>query len=227
MADLAELWPPIRITVMLASVATVVLLIVGTPLAWWLARSRAGWKEAVAAIVALPLVLPPTVLGFYLLIALGPNGPGGFVAGLFGGRTLAFSFEGLVIGSVVYSLPFVVQPLRNAFEAVGERALEAAATLRASPWDAFWSVAVPLARPGFIAGAVLGFAHTVGEFGVVLMIGGNIPGETKVISVAIYDYVETLEWGKAHALTAGMLVFSFAVILAVMLANRRMARVAP
>jgi molybdate transport system permease protein len=227
MADLAELWPPIRITLMLASVTTVVLLIVGTPLAWWLARSRAGWKEAVAAVVALPLVLPPTVLGFYLLIALGPNGPGGFVAGLFGGRTLAFSFEGLVIGSVVYSLPFVVQPLRNAFEAIGERALEAAATLRASPWDAFWSVAVPLARPGFITGAVLGFAHTVGEFGVVLMIGGAIPGETKVISVAIYDYVETLEWGKAHALTAGMLIFSFAVILAVMLANRRMARVTP
>lgn len=227
MDALAELWPVIRITLTLASVTTIVLLIAGTPLAWWLARSNAGWKEAVAAVVALPLVLPPTVLGFYLLIALGPNGPGGFIAGLFGGRSLAFTFEGLVIGSVIYSLPFVVQPLRNAFEAVGERALEAAATLRASPWDAFWSVAVPLARPGFIAGAVLGFAHTVGEFGVVLMIGGNIPGETKVISVAIYDYVETLQWGMAYALTAGMLVFSFAVILAVMIANRRVARVGP
>lgn len=227
MDALAELWPVIRITLTLASVTTIVLLIAGTPLAWWLARSNAGWKEAVAAVVALPLVLPPTVLGFYLLIALGPNGPGGFIAGLFGGRSLAFTFEGLVIGSVIYSLPFVVQPLRNAFEAVGERALEAAATLRASPWDAFWSVAVPLARPGFIAGAVLGFAHTVGEFGVVLMIGGNIPGETKVISVAIYDYVETLQWGMAYALTAGMLVFSFAVILAVMIVNRRVARVSP
>ncbi len=227
MADFAELWPPIRLTLLLASVTTVFLMIVGTPLAWWLARSRAGWKEAVAAIVALPLVLPPTVLGFYLLIALGPNGPGGAVAGFFGGRSLAFTFEGLVIGSVIYSLPFVVQPLRNAFESFGERPLEAAATLRASPWDAFWSVAVPLARPGFITGAVLGFAHTVGEFGVVLMIGGNIPGETEVISVAIYDYVETLQWGHAHALTIGMLIFSFAVIFTTMLVNKRIARVTP
>ncbi|PQA86070.1 molybdate ABC transporter permease subunit [Hyphococcus luteus] len=227
MSEFAELWPPVRLTLLLASVTTVFLMIVGTPLAWWLARSRNGWKEAVAAVVALPLVLPPTVLGFYLLIALGPNGPGGAVAGLFGGRSLAFTFEGLVIGSVIYSLPFVVQPLRNAFESFGERPLEAAATLRASPWDAFWSVAVPLARPGFITGAVLGFAHTVGEFGVVLMIGGNIPGETKVISVAIYDYVETLQWGHAHALTIGMLIFSFAVIFTTMLVNRRFARVTP
>lgn len=227
MAEFAELWPPVRLTLLLASVTTLFLMVVGTPLAWWLARSRSGWKEAVAAIVALPLVLPPTVLGFYLLIALGPNGPGGFIAGLFGGRSLAFTFEGLVIGSVIYSLPFVVQPLRNAFESFGERPLEAAATLRASPWDAFWSVAVPLARPGFITGAILGFAHTVGEFGVVLMIGGNIPGETKVISVAIYDYVETLQWGHAHALTIGMLIFSFAVIFTTMLVNRRMARVTP
>lgn len=222
--EAAELWPPIRVTLLLASVTTIVLLIVSTPLAWWLARSRSGWKEAVAAVVALPLILPPTVLGFYLLIMLGPNGPGGFIAGLSGGRTLAFTFEGLVIGSVIYSLPFVVQPLRNAFEAVGDRAMEAAATLRASPWDAFWSIAVPLARPGFIAGGILGFAHTIGEFGVVLMIGGNIPGETKVISVAIYDYVETLEWEKAHWLTAGMLIFAFIVILTVMLVNRQMTR---
>ena len=185
-----------------------ILLLVGTPIAWWLARSAARWKEAVAAVVALPLVLPPTVLGFYLLIALGPNGPGGWIASLGGGRSLAFTFEGLVIGSVVYSMPFVVQPIRNAFEAFGERPLEVAATLRASPRDAFWTVAVPLARPGFLTGAVLGFAHTVGEFGVVLMIGGNIPGETKVLSVAIYDYVETLRWTEAHILSAGMLVFS-------------------
>jgi len=219
-----ELWPPILLTLELAAVTTVLLLIVGTPIAWWLARSTARWKEAVAAVVALPLVLPPTVIGFYLLIALGPDGPGGWIAGLFGGRTLAFSFTGLVIGSVVYSLPFVVQPIRNAFQAMGERPLEVAATLRASPWDAFWSVAVPLARPGFLTGAVLGFAHTVGEFGVVLMIGGNIPGQTKVLSIAIYDYVETLRWGQAHVLAGGMLAFAFAVILATMLIDRRFAR---
>jgi molybdate transport system permease protein len=179
----------------------------------------------VATVVALPLVLPPTVLGFYLLLLLGPSGPGGVVAGLFGLRTLAFTFEGLVIGSVLYSMPFVVQPIRNAFEAFGDRPLEAAATLRASDWDAFWSVAVPLARPGFLTGAVLGFAHTVGEFGVVLMIGGNIPGETKVLSVAIYDYVETLQWTQAHILAGSMVVFSFAVILSVMLIEKRLGRV--
>lgn len=221
MPDLGELASPVRLTILLASVTTVVLLIVGTPVAWWLARSRSRWKEIVAAIVALPLVLPPTVLGFYLLIALGPDGPGGWIARLLGERSLAFTFEGLVIGSVVYSMPFVVQPLRDAFEAFGERPLEVAATLRASPWDAFWTVAVPLARPGFISAAVLGFAHTVGEFGVVLMIGGSIPGETKVISVAIYDYVETLQWQHAHVLTAGMLIFSFVVVLSTMVLNRR------
>ncbi len=182
------------------------------------------WKEAVAAVVALPLVLPPTVLGFYLLIALGPNGPGGWLAASVGGRSLAFTFEGLVIGSVIYSMPFVVQPVRNAFESFGDRPLEVAATLRASPWDAFWSVAIPLARPGLLTGAVLGFAHTVGEFGVVLMIGGNIPGETKVLSVAIYDYVETMQWTEAHILAGGMLVFSFAVILAMMLLEKRIGR---
>lgn len=224
MLEFQELWSPIRLTIELAVISTAALLVVGTPIAWWLARSKARWKEAVAAVVALPLVLPPTVMGFYLLIALGPSGPGGWLAGLFGGRSLAFTFESLVIGSVFYSMPFVVQPIRNAFEAFGERPLEVAATLRASPWDAFWSVAVPLARPGFLTGAVLGFAHTVGEFGVVLMIGGNIPGETKVLSVAIYDYVETLQWTQAHILAGGMLVFSFAVILTMMLIERRVGR---
>lgn len=224
MPDVYDLWPPVRVTLSLATVTTILLLIVGTPVAWWLARSRAAWKEAVAAVVALPLVLPPTVLGFYLLIALGPDGPGGWIAGLFGGRSLAFTFEGLVIGSVIYSLPFVVQPLRNAFDAVGTRPLEVAATLGASPWAAFWSVAVPLARPGFITAAVLGFAHTVGEFGVVLMIGGNIPGETKVISTAIYDYVETLQWSYAHILTICMLVFSFLVVFLTMTLNGRIGR---
>jgi molybdate transport system permease protein len=209
---------------MLASVTTILLLVVGTPVAWWLARSSARWKEAVAAVVSLPLVLPPTVLGFYLLLALGPNGPGGWIAQMFGGRSLAFTFEGLVIGSVLYSMPFVVQPIRNAFEAIGERPLEVAATLRARPFDVFWTVAMPLARPGLITGAVLGFAHTVGEFGVVLMIGGSIPGETRVLSIAIYDYVETLRWAEAHVLAGGMLVFSFAVILSMMLVEKRMRR---
>jgi molybdate transport system permease protein len=225
MASFGELWPPIRLTLELAAITTILLLIVGTPIAWWLARSKAVWKEAVAAVVALPLVLPPTVLGFYLLIFLGPDGPGGALASLWGARTLAFTFEGLVIGSVIYSMPFVVQPIRNAFEAFGERPLEAAATLRASPWDAFFSVALPLARPGIMTGAVLGFAHTVGEFGVVLMIGGNIPGKTKVLSIAIFDYVETLQWTPAHILSAGMLIFSFCVILTMMLLEKRLRRV--
>jgi molybdate transport system permease protein len=225
MVSLVELWPPIRLTLELAAITTTLLLIVGTPIAWWLARSKAVWKEAVAAVVALPLVLPPTVLGFYLLIFLGPDGPGGVLASLWGARTLAFTFEGLVIGSVIYSMPFVVQPIRNAFEAFGERPLEAAATLRASPWDAFFSVALPLARPGIMTGAVLGFAHTVGEFGVVLMIGGNIPGKTKVLSIAIFDYVETLQWTPAHILSAGMLIFSFCVILTMMLLEKRLRRV--
>ncbi len=219
-----DLWSPIRLTLALASITTFLLLVVGTPIAWWLARSKAPWKEAVAAVLSLPLVLPPTVLGFYLLLALGPNGPGGWIGGLFGLRTLAFTFEALVIGSVLYSMPFVVQPIRNAFEAFGDRPLEVAATLRAAPWDVFWSVAIPLARPGFMPGAVLGFAHTVGEFGVVLMIGGNIPNRTKVLSVAIYDYVESLQWAQAHILAAGMLVFSFVVILSMMLLEKRIAR---
>lgn len=217
-------WQPIVLTLELAALTTVILLIVGTPLAWWLARSRAWWKEAVATVVALPLVLPPTVLGFYLLMLLGPNGPGGWLAPLWGARSMAFTFEGLVIGSVLYSMPFVVQPIRNAFEAFGDRPLEAAATLRASPLDTFFTVAVPLARRGFLTGAVLGFAHTMGEFGVVLMIGGNIPGQTKVLSVAIYDYVETLQWEEAHLLAGGMLVFSFTVILTMMMLEKRIGR---
>ncbi len=223
----AELWSPIRLTLELASITTIVLLIIGTPIAWWLARSEARWKEVVAAIVAVPLVLPPTGLGFYLLIALGPDGPGGWIAGLFGGRSLAFTFEGLVIGSVFYSMPFVVQPIRNSFEVFGDRPLEVAATLRASPWKVFWTVAIPLARPGFITGAVLGFAHTVGEFGVILMIGGNIPGETKVLSITVYDYVESLKWAEAHILAGGMLAFAFAVILSMMLLDRRLGRPGP
>lgn len=219
-----DIWQPIRLTIALAAITTVILLVLGTPIAWWLARSKAWWKEAVATLVAMPLVLPPTVLGFYLLLLLGPNGPGGAIAGLWGARTLAFTFEGLVIGSVVYSMPFVVQPIRNAFAAIGDRPLEVAATLRASPARAFWTVAVPLARPGFLTGAVLGFAHTVGEFGVVLMIGGNIPGRTKVLSVAIYDYVETSQWREANILAAGMVVFAFAVILSMTLIEKRVAR---
>lgn len=224
MLDTAQLWSPLVLTLKLATLTTLLLLLVGTPIAWWLARSKARWKEAVAALVALPLVLPPTVLGFYLLLLLGPNGPGGWIAGLYGARTLAFRFEGLLFGSVLYSMPFVVQPIRNAFEAMGDRPLEVAATLRASPWDAFWSVAVPLARPGFLTAAVLGFAHTIGEFGVVLMIGGNIPGETKVLSVAIYDFVETQRWTEAHILAGGMVVFAFLVILAMFLLEKRAGR---
>jgi molybdate transport system permease protein len=218
------LWSPIRLTLELAAISTLILLIVGTPIAWWLAWTRSRWREVVATIVALPLVLPPTVLGFYLLVALGPAGLGGWFGGLVGLRTFAFTFEGLVFGSVIYSMPFVVQPIRNSFEAVGPRPLEVAATLGASPWDRFFTIAVPLAAPGFLTAAVLGFAHTVGEFGVILMIGGNIPGETKVLSVAIYDFVETLRWREAHILSAGMLVFSFLVILSVSLIARRTGR---
>ncbi len=224
MVDPSEIWSPVRLTLELAGLSTVCLLVIGTPIAWWLARSRNRWKEVVSAIIALPLVLPSTVLGFYLLIALGPSGPGGWVAGLGGGRSLAFTFEGLVIGSVVYSMPFVVQPIRNAFEAIGDRPLEVAATLRASPWDTFWTVAVPLARRGFLTGAVLGFAHTVGEFGVVLMIGGNIPGETRVLSIAVFEAVETLQWAQAHVLAGGMVVFALAVILSMMLLEKRIGR---
>ncbi len=222
MLDVNQLWSPIWLTLKLAGLTTILLLVIGTPVAWWLARSRARWKDAVAALVAMPLVLPPTVMGFYLLLVLGPSGPGGALASLWGARTLEFTFEGLLLGSVLYSMPFVVQPIRNAFEAVGDRPLEVAATLRASPWDTFWSVAVPLARPGFMTAAVLGFAHTVGEFGVVLMIGGNIPGQTKVLSVAIYDFVETQRWTEAHVLAGGMVVFAFLVIFLMFLLEKQM-----
>ena len=219
-----DIWTPVRLTLELAAITTLALLMVATPLAWWLARSRARWKEGIAAVVSLPLVLPPTVLGFYLLVALGPDGPGGVIASLWGGRTLAFTFTGLVIGSTVYSLPFVVQPIRNAFAGVGDRPLEVAATLRASPRRAFFTVALPLASPGLLTGAVLGFAHTVGEFGVVLMIGGNIPGQTRVMSTAIYDFVETMRWREANLLAGGMVAFAFAVILSMILIEKRFAR---
>lgn len=208
----------IRLTLELASVTTAILLVLGTPLAWWLARTRSAWKGAIGAVVALPLVLPPTVIGFYLLVAMGPQGPVGQLTQALGLGLLPFSFAGLVVGSVVYSLPFVVQPLQQAFEAIGERPLEVAATLRAGPLDTFFSVVLPLARPGFVTAAVLGFAHTIGEFGVVLMIGGNIPDKTRVVSVQIYDHVEALEYAQAHWLSAGMLVFSF---LALFLLYRR------
>ncbi len=217
-------WEPVVLTLKLASLTTLILLILGTPIAWWLARTRHWLKQPLAAVVALPLVLPPTVLGFYLLLLLGPSGPIGQFTDSLGLGTLPFTFTGLVVASVIYSLPFVVQPLHNAFEALGERMLEVAATLRASPLDCFFSVAVPLARPGFLTAAVLGFAHTVGEFGVILMIGGNIPGETKVLSVAIYDHVETLEYDQAHLLSGGLLLFAFLVVLCLYQINGRLNR---
>lgn len=212
---------PVWLTLALAATTTVLLLAVGTPLAWWLANSRARAKPVVEAVTALPLVLPPTVLGFYLLILLSPTSPiGGFWVSVTG-EALTFSFTGLVVASMFYSLPFAVQPLQAAFENIGRAPLEAAAMLRAGPWDAFVSVAVPLATRGFLTATVLSFAHTVGEFGVVLMVGGNIPGETKVISIAIYEHVETLDYAAAHWLSAGMLVFSFTVLLLVFALNRR------
>lgn len=216
-ADLSAL----VITLELAGLTTVILLLLGTPLALWLANTRWRFKFLLEAVVALPLVLPPTVLGFYLLIVLGPNGPVGGVMEWLGGRSLAFTFAGLVIGSVFYSMPFVVQPLQNAFAAVGRRPIEEAATLRAGPLDRFFTVTVPMARSGFLTAAVLGFAHTVGEFGVVLMIGGSIPGETRVLSIAIYDHVEALEYGRAHWLAGGLLILSFVMLLLVYGLNRR------
>ena len=209
-ADLSAIW----LTCKLATVVTIILLLIGTPIAWWLARTRAWWKSAVAAVVALPIILPPTVIGFYLLVAMGPHGPLGQFTQSLGLGLLSFSFTGLVIASVIYSLPFVIQPLQNAFEAIPERALETAATLRASALDTFFSVVVPLAKPGLLTATVLGFAHTVGEFGVVLMIGGNIPDQTRVVSVQIYDHVEAMEYTQAHWLSAGMLVFAFVVLFA-------------
>ncbi|MFN3915265.1 MAG: molybdate ABC transporter permease subunit [Aquabacterium sp.] len=207
-------WQALWLTARLAGVVTLILLVLGTPIAWWLARTRSAWKGPVGAVVALPLVLPPSVLGFYLLLAMGPQGPLGQFTQWLGVAPLPFTFSGLVVASVFYSLPFMVQPLQSAFEAVGDRPLEVAATLRASPLDAFFTVAVPLAAPGFLTASILTFAHTVGEFGVVLMIGGNLPGISRVASVQIYDHVEALEYTQAHRLAAVMLVFSFAVLLA-------------
>ncbi len=211
----------IVLTLQLASVTTVLLLLLATPVAWWLAHTHSVWRAPVASLVALPLVLPPTVLGFYLLVALGPNGPIGQFTQWVGWGTLAFSFWGLVLGSVVYSLPFAVQPLVNAFEAMGPRPMEVAATLRASPWDAFFTVALPLAKPGFVMAAMLSFAHTVGEFGVVLMIGGNIPDKTRVVSTQIYGHVEAMNYAQAHGLAGVMLLFSFVVLLGLTWFNRR------
>ena len=216
-ADLTAL----AITLKLAAVTTLILLLLGTPLAWWLARTRWRYRFLLEAVIALPLVLPPTVLGFYLLVALGPNGPIGGAMEAMGLRPLAFTFTGLVIGSVFYSLPFVVQPIQAAFKAVGERPMEVAATLRASPLDAFFTVAIPLAKPGFLTAAVLGFAHTLGEFGVVLMIGGNIPGETQVLSIAIYEHVEALDYGRAHWLSGMLLALSFIMLMSLYALNRR------
>ena len=203
------------LTARLATTVTALLLLIGTPIAWWLARTSSRWKGPLGAVVALPLVLPPSVLGFYLLLAMGPDGPLGRLTGALGLEPLPFSFAGLVLASVIYTLPFMVQPLQAAFESIGERPLEVAATLRASPLDAFFSVAVPMAAPGFLTASVLSFAHTVGEFGVVLMIGGNLPGATRVASVQIYDHVESLAYPQAHRLAAVLLGFSFVVLLAV------------
>jgi molybdate transport system permease protein len=221
--DLGAIW----LTLKLAGATTVLLLLLATPLAWWLAHARGRWPALVAAIVALPLVLPPTVLGFYLLVVFGPQGWGGQLTQAIGLGLLPFTFGGLVVASVLYSLPFAVQPLQHAFEAVGKRPMEVASTLRARPIDAFFTVAVPLARPGFITAAILTFAHTVGEFGVVLMIGGNIPEKTRVVSTQIYGHVEALAYTQAHWLSAGMLAFSFLVLLAVAVFTRRAARLMP
>ncbi|MBB1521105.1 molybdate ABC transporter permease subunit [Aquipseudomonas guryensis] len=215
-ADFAAIW----LTLQLATLTTVLLLLIGTPIAWWLARTQSWWKGPVSAVVTLPLVLPPTVIGFYLLVTMGPHGPIGQLTQSLGLGTLPFSFAGLVVGSIIYSMPFVVQPLQNAFAAIGERPLEVAATLRASPWDTFFTVVLPMAKPGFITAAVLGFAHTIGEFGVVLMIGGNIPGKTSVVSVQIFNHVEAMEYAQAHWLAGGMLLFSFIILLALHLKGR-------
>jgi molybdate transport system permease protein len=222
----AEDWSAVRLTAQLAALTTLLLLIVGTPIGWWLARTRSRFKPLVASVVTMPLVLPPSVMGFYLLLLMGPQGPVGELTQALGLGRLPFTFAGLVVASVLYSMPFVVQPLQQAFEAIPERTLEAAATLRAGPWDRFFSVVLPLARPGFLTASVLGFAHTVGEFGVVLMIGGNIPGVTRVLSVAIYGHVEALEFGAAHRLAAGMVVFAMVVLVALYMLSRPTGRAA-
>lgn len=221
--DLNAVW----LTLQLASLTTLLLLLIATPLAWWLAHTRSWLRAPLGAVVALPLVLPPTVLGFYLLVTLGPNGPGGQFTQWLGLGTLPFTFAGLLLGSVIYSLPFAVQPLQHAFEAMGTRPMEVAATLRARPLDAFFTVALPLARPGVVTAAILSFAHTVGEFGMVLMMGGNIPGQTRVVSTQIYGHVEALEYAQAHWLAGGMVVFSFVVLLGLGLLQRKPARVGP
>ena len=222
-----DAWQAIGLTLQLATLTTLVLLLVATPLAWWLSQTRSRWRAPVGALVTLPLVLPPTVLGFYLLVLLGPQGWVGMLTQWLGVGLLSFSFTGLLIGSVIFSLPFAVQPIQYAFEAIGRRPLEVAATLRARPLDAFFTVALPLARPGLLTATVLSFAHTVGEFGVVLMIGGNIPGQTRVVSTQIFGHVEAMEYTQAHWLAAGMVVFSFGVLLALTRLKRRDDRVLP
>ena len=217
----------IGLTAQLATLTTLLLLVLATPLAWWLAQTPSRWRAPVSALVTLPLVLPPTVLGFYLLVAMGPHGPVGQLTLALGWGTLSFTFTGLLIGSVIYSLPFAVQPIQHAFESMGRRPMEVAATLRARPLDAFFSVALPQARAGLVTAAVLSFAHTVGEFGVVLMIGGNIPGQTRVVSTQIYGHVEAMEYAQAHWLAGGMLLFAFVVLLGMMLMKRRLVRVMP
>ncbi len=222
-----EAWQAIGLTIQLATLTTIILLVVATPLAWWLSQTSSRWRNPVGALVTLPLVLPPTVLGFYLLVLLGPDGWIGMLAESLGLGLLSFSFSGLLIGSIIFSLPFAVQPIQYAFEAIGKRPLEVAATLRARPLDAFFSVALPLAKPGLLTATVLSFAHTVGEFGVVLMIGGNIPGETRVVSTQIFGHVEAMEYTQAHWLAAGMLLFSFLVLVSLSLLKRRSDRVLP
>jgi molybdate transport system permease protein len=223
----SEAWQAIVLTLQLALLTTLVLLLLATPLAWWLSQTRSPWRGPVAAVATLPLVLPPSVLGFYLLVAMGPQGPLGQWTQAMGWGVLSFTFTGLLIGSVVFSLPFAVQPIQHAFEAMGPRPMEVAATLRASPWDAFFHVALPLAKPGLWTAAILSFAHTVGEFGVVLMLGGNIPGKTRVVSTQIYGHVEAMEYAQAHGLAGGMVIFSFAVLWLLALVKRRHERVMP
>jgi len=222
-----EAWAAIVLTLELAASATLILLILATPLAWWLSQTASRWRAPVSALVTLPLVLPPTVLGFYLLVVMGPQGPLGQITQALGWGVLSFTFTGLLIGSVIFSLPFAVQPIQHAFESIGARPMEVALTLRASPVDAFFTVALPLARPGLVTAAILSFAHTVGEFGVVLMIGGNIPGKTRVVSTQIYGHVEAMEYAQAHWLAGGMVVFSFAVLLALSMMRKRAGRVLP
>lgn len=222
-----EAWQAIGLTVQLAALTTVILLLIATPLAWWLSQTSSRWRAMISALVTLPLVLPPTVLGFYILVLLGPHGWIGMLTQSLGLGLLSFSFAGLLIGSIIFSLPFAVQPIQYAFEAIGKRPLEVAATLRAKPLDVFFSVALPLARPGLLTAAVLSFAHTVGEFGVVLMIGGNIPGKTRVVSTQIFGHVEAMEYSQAHWLAAGMVVFSFAVLMALSFLKKRSDRVLP